>query len=292
VTYQRITTDRQGVLNGDTFEYVAPVGRRQFLSLSGQRTRARPVFLDGLFAQDGRSSSLEVRWHGPLQLRGRPFDASAGLSHKASNNNLEYGGQQVLASTSAVIQAAFSLSTVLRDTRGAWGFSATGTLSPGNLSDRNSDAVFNEIRAGAKSSYLVGQLMVQRFQRIGARGEVLARATLQRATSNLLASEQLSVGGSGSVRGYRENAVAGDRGVLLGFEASHPLAAFYEAASVGPFRATSLDLPARPLAAAGLSLRLRAAERVSAQLDYGWQLLRVIRGDSSGRLHVRVSGSF
>ncbi len=310
VTYQRITTDRQGVLNGDTFEYLAPVGRRQFLSLSGQHTRARPVFLDGLFAQDGRSTSLEARWHGPLQLRGRTFDASAGLSHKASNNNLEYGGQQVLASTSAVIQAAFSLSTVLRDARGAWGFSATGTLSPGNISDRNSDAVFNEIRAGAKSSYLIGQLMIQRFQRLGARGEVLARVTWQRATSNLLASEQLNVGGAGSVRGYRENAVAGDRGVVLGFEASHPLlpekggafvprqlnevrlAAFYEAASVGPFRATGLDLPARPLAAAGLSLRLRAAERVSAQVDYGWQLLRVIRGDAPGRLHVRVSGTF
>ena len=310
VTYQRITTDRGGVMNGDTFEYAAPLGRQQMLSLSGQRSRARPEFYGGLFAQDGRSSSLEARWHGPLTLGGRGFDASGGISYKASNNNLEYGGQQVLANTSAVIQAAFSLSTVIRDTRGAWAFSATGTVSPGNISDRNSDAVFNDIRAGAKSSYLIGQLTVQRLVRIGARGEMIARATLQRTTSNLLASEQLNAGGTGSVRGYRENSVSGDRGVLAGIEMNFPLLpekggrlvprhlndlralAFYEAASVGPHRATGLDAPARPIASAGTGLRLRVAERFAAHLDYGWQLLRIARNDPHGRLHVRLSGAF
>lgn len=310
VTYQRITTDRGGVMNGDTFEYAAPVGRQQMVSLSGQRSRARPEFYGGLFAQDGRSSSLEARWHGPIKLHGRGFDASGGVSYKASNNNLEYGGQQVLANTCAIIQAAFSLSTIVRDARGAWAFSATGTVSPGNISERNTDAVFNEIRAGAKSSYLVGQLTVQRLIRIGGRGEMVARATLQRSTSNLLAGEQLNAGGTGSVRGYRESSVSGDRGVLAGIEMNFPLLpekrarlvprhlddvrilAFYEAASVGPYRATGLDAPSRPIASAGAGLRLRVAERVAANLDYGWQLLRIASNDPHGKLHVRLSGAF
>lgn len=310
LSYQHVTTDKGGVLKADTLEYAAPIGRQQMLSLSAQRSRARPKFFEGLFAQDGRSSTVEVRWQGPLNIGRRAFDSSGGISYGESNNNLEYGGQQVLANTSAVIKASFSLSTVLRDTRGAWAFSATGTVSPGNLTARNSDTVFNEIRAGARSSFLIGQLSAQRLVRIGSRGDLTARVTLQRATANLLAGEQLNAGGIGSVRGYRENSVSGDRGVLAGLEAGVSLLpeagkrirlrqlselrwhAFYEVASVGPYRATALDLPGRGIAGAGTGLRIRFAESVTAHLDYGWQILRIAKSDPNGRLHVRLVGAF
>ena len=148
------------------------------------------------------------------------------------------------------------------------------------------------------------------FRSIGARGDLMARVTLQRSTANLLASEQLNAGGAGSVRGYRENSVTGDRGVLAGLEAGVSLLpepgsvprlrhlnelrwhAFYEVAGVGPFRATGLDLPGRGIAGAGTGLRIRFADRVTAQLDYGWQILRIAKSDPNGRLHLRLVGAF
>ena len=52
--------------------------------------------------------------------------------------------------------------------------------------------------------------------------EINARATLQASTANLLASEQLFIGGATTVRGYRENIIGGDQGFVLNLEVLTP----------------------------------------------------------------------
>jgi hemolysin activation/secretion protein len=65
---------------------------------------------------------------------------------------------------------------------------------------------------------------VQWARRLGGWGiETIARLDVQLSTEPLLALEQLAVGGRFSVRGYRENQLVRDNGVIASLEARLPL---------------------------------------------------------------------
>lgn len=111
--------------------------------------------------------------------------------------------------------------------------------------------------------------------------QLTLRSTLQWADRDLLAMEQISFGGADTVRGYRENLVVRDAGVLMGSELSIPcirsratfdltLAPFAELAT-----GWNLDAPTpNPdyLVSVGLGLRAKVYDRVLVRLDWGLPL--------------------
>jgi hemolysin activation/secretion protein len=143
--------------------------------------------------------------------------------------------------------------------------------------------------------------------------ELLVRADVQLTDSPLLSLEQFSLGGHSTVRGYRENEVVRDNGMVGSIELRVPvwqdearglrvdLAPFFDMGkgwnhddhllSVRP--STTLD--SRTLTSAGVGLRVRLTEHLFGQITWAEQLRDVPRvgehdlQDSGIQFEVRVS---
>lgn len=308
VTYQHITSDRFKVTSGHSLDYTIPLAKQRSIGISANYLRSSPTFLNGLFAQDGKTLGADLRFSSPFTVARHGWEGSLVTSFRQTNNNLEFGGENVLANSLQILHLQATAATVFRDARGAWGVSVSTTISPGNLLPRNSTADFEASRAGAKSNYLVGNLTLQRLLKLGGEWELFLRGTAQRATSNLISGDQLNMGGATTVRGYRENTALGDRGVFVSGELGSPVwrragatrfgvnemkgLAFVDFASVAAEQRMAREQPLPRLASLGFGVRMRLANNWALQADYGWRMLRVQGDPDGGRGHVKVSFAY
>ena len=114
---------------------------------------------------------------------------------------------------------------------------------------------------------------------------LLLRFDLQLAADSLLPIEQLSLGGQATVRGYRQDALLTDNGVLASAEARLPIARVPEVEGtlqVAPFIDfgtgwnTDRDNPdTNTLVGAGLGLLWQMGEKFTARLDWGIPLVDI-----------------
>jgi hemolysin activation/secretion protein len=143
-------------------------------------------------------------------------------------------------------------------------------------------------------------------RRLGTWGvETIARADVQLTPDRLLSLEQFTVGGSQSVRGYRENALVRDNGAVGSLEARFPVvrskqgvdifqvAPFFDAGTAWSAHGTTPD--PRYLASVGLGLRWAVMTDVTAQVYWGYKLKDVPRpGDDpqDKGVHFSVAWQF
>ncbi|WP_431857429.1 ShlB/FhaC/HecB family hemolysin secretion/activation protein [Azospirillum sp.] len=289
-----------------------PLPWRHTLTVFGSHTETRPNLGSG-FDQTGRSSQLSARYAVPLPKWA--LDAGtlrqgiqAGVDWKRSNNNLDFGGTSVFRSSTDIAQAVVAYDASLADGWGATALNVSLVHSPGGIGDRNSDAVFGTSRAGAEARYSYARIGLDRVTRLPEAFSWIVRAQAQVSSANLLASEQLSLGGNASVRGYAESEVLGDQGVLLSTELRSP-----EVSLSGLFGGRNLDDSllglvfvdygvARQrhraagddrhtvLASVGPGLRYSLPPYVTLKLDWGFQLRGANTGENRlGRPHVGLS---
>ena len=123
---------------------------------------------------------------------------------------------------------------------------------------------------------------LQWVRRFGAL-EWIARTDLQLASSRLLSLEQFSVGGSQSVRGYRENQLVSDDGALVSLELRIPLwQSRASAVQLAPFVDAGWawnegPRGSRTLASAGLGLRVELGPHLRGELFWGQRLKDVAK---------------
>jgi len=190
-----------------------------------------------------------------------------------------------------------------------WGSTRLGgkfTYSPGDLTSKNDNESFAQSRAFAESEYFYVNLDILRSTRLGGfmtGWDWNVRAELQRATENLVGSEQFSAGGVNSVRGYEEGEAFGDNAILASQELYTPpwvigrnfsrLFAFQDYARVS----SENKLPgenANNLHSLGIGLQYQFATYLSLQASHGWQLRdsgSSSSGDSS-RTHFSLTASY
>lgn len=106
----------------------------------------------------------------------------------------------------------FGQEYILRDVDGAWAFRSQFNFGTGLL-----DATDNPspIPDGSFFSWLA---QAQRAQLLNRDNLLIVQADLQLSTNPLLPSQQFVIGGAQSVRGYRQNARAGDNGFRFSIE--------------------------------------------------------------------------
>lgn len=311
LSYQFVTTNLTRKYKGHAINYHVPLPWRHQLQFSASYSRARPEFFDGLFVQDGKTLTADLRYSATL-LRGRtPIEAFAGLGFKESNNNLEFGGTSVQNTMTNTFQAMAGASMVLRDRRGGWLFALSTSASPGNLNSRNTDEQFAETRFGARSRYLTANFSLQRALILPFGWEFSSRANLQWSSTNLLTNEQFTIGGANSVRGYQENTFIGDEGFMLGNELASPLRRFpvyftrnkapVEARVVGFFDAAKVsykhELPTDrrlvAIASVGIGVRASLPGRFVLSADHGRQLSQLpFLQDHRYRTHLKIAMSY
>src|SRR3546814_12068299 len=98
----------------------------------------------------------------------------------------------------------------------------TLVLSPGDISDRNTDAAFQAQRAGARARYTYLNAGLNRHTRLPGDFTWVFDLRGQVTSTNLLGSEQLAMGGAGSLRGFDEGPVYVDEGFVLRNALRHP----------------------------------------------------------------------
>ena len=164
--------------------------------------------------------------------------------------------------------------------------------------------------AGEDSRYKVGRAALRRTQLLGSAGWALRGAVSFQHTSSaaLPASEQLFLGGEGSVRGYSPGVVSGEEGSTLSLELVHPITG-QGAAGGGGFAADGyffLDTGrvkiARPpesilstsqtLASLGWGVNMRLGEHVSANLTLGYALKKLPDQDQRYKLSFQLTSMF
>ncbi len=309
VSYQEMSSHSARLLRARAFEYRAPLPWRHVFSLSASDARVNPTFLGGLFAQVGRNTTAEAKYALPFRRGGWEGEATGSLGFKQMNNNLEFGGAPALTSTIDVASASFGLAAIRADRKGRWILSASLTGSPGDLSDRNRRENFEETRPGAVPRYLIGQFWAQRQTALATGLVHVARLSAQVASGRMVPSEQFSLGGATTVRGYEERIISGDAGASFSQEVHRalpplPLAKRWPAiestaVAFWDYGKTFVRHPRRNEAeeayvtSAGAGLRITMGPRFSASLDFARQIEEdETPGAEHSRLHVKVNLSY
>ena len=142
-------------------------------------------------------------------------------------------------------------------------------------------------------------------QRLGQSGvQLQARATLQNAPSRMTALDRFGMGGSATVRGYRENQLLRDRGAVLNLEVDLPLGDKRESSAlqfgVIPFfawgKAGNVGEAPSVLSSAGLALRAEGYG-LSANLALTRRLIRpayvdaLVGTQQDNGIHLQLSYS-
>lgn len=171
----------------------------------------------------------------------------------------------------------------------------------------NSQQEFEDKRFLARANYLYLLLDAQRLQMLPRDFRLRAKFSGQLSDSPLISSEQFSVGGVDTVRGYHESEVLGDQGVTAGLELQSPallarrsplfeglrLTLFAEAGRVWIKEALPGTESRDDLSGAGIGLRFSALRSVEGSFDWAWPLASagsVEAGDA--RAHFSLSAGF
>lgn len=180
----------------------------------------------GFFASRLNVAEASLSYRAALSdLTALSGDIYAGVEAKRERSTLFFGGQDVLGLSADVIQAQLGWN-------GAWNagsagrmtFDFSGRYSPGGLGDGNGDGDFVRFTQGRvrESRYAYGRLLFGRTQRLPRGFAVVQRAAAQLALDPLPDTEQLSLGGTGGVRGYSVDDGGYDAGVVLQNELRAP----------------------------------------------------------------------
>lgn len=140
------------------------------------------------------------------------------------------------------------------------------------------DATVNEIGTDGRFFSWLGQL--QWVQRLPSSNNILVtRLSTQLTPDSLLPLEQFSLGGISTVRGYRDNQLVTDNGVVGSLELRIPLFEDRTQLQFTPFIEGGLgwnnrdSSSAETLASVGVGLQWQIAERLGIRIDYGYPLI-------------------
>lgn len=291
--------------------YFVPLPWRHKLTLFGSYSESLPK-MPASFRQLGRTSQASVRYGVPVRkLWGVDQEIQAGFDWKRSNNDLEFGGASVSASSSDVAQWMVGYSATRPDGWGGTSVSLSLFSSPGGFDDKNRTAAFQAQRSGTDARYTYAKLGIDRLTQLTDSLSWLLRVQGQLANRALLSSEQLGFGGSTSLRGYEERAVNGDQGLIVSNELRSPefsilsdlaeremddklqFVAFWDYGIANNRSPGTGEPKAAYLSAVGAGLRYSLAPYLSLRLDYGYRLIEAPGTNGrGGRLHLGLTAAY
>ena len=148
------------------------------------------------------------------------------------------------------------------------------------------DATINNTGTDGQFFSWLGQF--QWVQQLSPRNLLVARIDAQLTPASLLSLERFSIGGVDTVRGYRQNRLVSDNGILGSVEVRVPLTSDPKVLQLAPFFEigtawNNRDIDPNPatIASLGLGLRWLITPNLSLRLDYGIPLISVDdRGNS------------
>ncbi len=140
------------------------------------------------------------------------------------------------------------------------------------------DATVNDSGTDGRFFSWVGQF--QWVQRLSPRILMLAKVNTQLTPDSLLSLEKISIGGVDTVRGYGQNQIVADNGVVGGVEVRIPLASNVETLQLIPFfdigtawNNRGINADPQTIASLGLGLNWQPFNGLVLRADYGIPLM-------------------
>lgn len=175
--------------------------------------------------------------------------------------------------TSRTSVIKFGQDYTLRDQFGAWSLRSQFNLGTG---------IFGSTSVATPSGSFLSWLgQVQRVQSLGTDSLLIGALDLQLSADPLLSSQQFTIGGGQSLRGYRQNVRSGDNGIRFSLEnrftalrneqnaALLQVIPFLDAGAIWNHPNNPNTLPSQNfLAGGGIGLLFTPVERLNMRLDY------------------------
>jgi hemolysin activation/secretion protein len=257
--------------------------------------------LANTFNQIGLTDQVSARYIKRLPVwEGFTEEAQFGFDFKRTNNNLAFGGFQIVNTSNEVDQFAGQYSATYVDPYGSTSLTAAGYYSPGKITRNNNDAAFHTARVGARAEYAYGHLVGERLTPIPKFGLLpegfvwSVKATVQDSNRALLPSEALSLGGLDSLRGYDIYFIQGDKGWIVSNELRAPAFSitaltggnnpwndriqffvFHDIGRVWSIVPQFNEDASTTLASAGAGFHYTVDRYVDLRFDWGWQLTHI-----------------
>lgn len=257
----------------------------------------------GSVSYSGYQGQVSPRYTIPIgKMYGKfTHEIALGADWKTSNLYFIQGGNQVPSNQTDVAQAVGGYHCVRKDSWGSSGIQLDGYWSPGGVTSRNTTQAFQYVDPRTQANYFYGTLRLQRENKLPLDCSLLALFTGQLASTSLPSTEQLSIGGYGSVRGYSQQILFGDQGFYGTLELHTPswtflgagknsktprdrfyLLSFWDYGLVNTIQPLPGNDPAYAITGVGFGARYTLGANLSMRCDLGFPLMNPNVGISIG----------
>jgi hemolysin activation/secretion protein len=182
----------------------------------------------------------------------------------------------------------FSQDYVTRDTQQVFAARSQVSVGINALNSTNNSS-------SPDGKFLTWRGQAQYVRALAPNSIFLAKVESQLADRPLVPLEQIGFGGQDTVRGYRQDLLLGDNGVLASVEARFPLFStpdrsqllqivpFFDMAWVGNKQGNTPSPRVNTIASTGVGLRYQTGDNFSAKLDYGIPFTAIEGGRRTGQ---------
>jgi hemolysin activation/secretion protein len=295
--------------------YIIPLPWRDYFKIYGSYVEVKPD-MDESFYNKGKGSYIGLRYEFILpNLTRLSQTLSLGFDFKHANNFLSYASDLIYQRYSDIDQFIIKYEATIPDRFGSGILGGSIIMSPGGITRYNTNAYFQAQRAGASANYIYGTFNYDRTTKLPLNCSWILSFLVQMSTGKLLPTEELSIGGQYTVRGYKENALVGDHGFLFKNELRFPsinfnfrygssrqiknelqFLAFVDMGWADDVDKNIVDCHAEVLASIGPGCRLRLNDFLDVRYDYGFQLKsnshRIIGESNKSRGHFSLQFSY
>ena len=210
-------------LQAHSFNYIAPLSWRHIFTVFGTYSYIHIPILSANFKSNGTFLQTSGRYAIPLHSH-RDFlqEVRAGIDFKRTNNTVEFGGELITNHFVNLLQ--FVLGYKLTYDKGTYKtyFDVEGFYSPARLLSNMAASLYGTLHPGAHAEYFYGRATLEHQHQLPRCWWAVFKLRGQGATTNLLPSEQMGLGGYSTVRGYKERQINVDDAFLANFEIRSP----------------------------------------------------------------------
>lgn len=218
--YQYTTNYDIKRFHANTFQYMAMLPRETILNLYGGYSVVHADLPNPSRHNKGSSAQASLRYHMPaIPIHGFTQELIVGFDWKNTNNTMEF------VDYAPVFGHTVNLTQFVLGYQWGWDggvnsirSGAEGLFSPGRLLPNQTDADFQSLRPGAKSTWIYGVFFFNYRRALFRSTSYSFFLRGQWSSAALLPSEQLGIGGYDTVRGYDQRQMNADNGFYLSHE--------------------------------------------------------------------------
>ena len=297
----------EAAFTGHTLAWTVPLPWDDSVQMTAAHQRQIPL-LGASLRSVGITDTLGVVYQMPfLQNHQLGF----GLDYKRSNNALSFGGVTVQNGFTDVDEASVHYTGRFEIPFGQLVVDNTVYVSPGGWTSGSRDGAYQPSGTdhsgtlGAKARYAYDKLTVTGVVPLPRDLGLMLKASGQKATGTLLPSEQFSIAGVDTVRGYQEFGLAGTNGMLFSAElvgpAFHiglpddnlqPHIFFDHGQAWNPTASDSTPAYVQS-SSAGVGGMYQVGRYFTMRVEQGWQLIRSTRQSANGAfMHLSATATW